>query len=223
MINLTYDELTVLGKLLAKILRHTPSRIGINLDEHGWANVNDLLKGINHSTTHYINRDILNEIVETDEKQRYSFSPNKKLIRANQGHSIPVDVELKEFDPPTVLYHGTTDVALASINSNGIQKRSRLYVHLTDDIITAIKSGKRHSQGKCVVLYINAKKMKENGYKFFQSVNGVWLTEYVPPEYIILQSNPGETDVVRFVGEDAYYKDTLVATISDFEEDVDIP
>ena len=122
------------------------------------------------------------EIVRTDEKQRYSFNENKTLIRANQGHSIPVDVDLEEVRPPKYLYHGTGEKYISSIESQGLIPKSRLYVHLSKDIETAIKVDARH--GKPVVYRILAERMAEAGIVFFKSVNGVWLTKTVPVEYL---------------------------------------
>ena len=170
-----------LSKFISLILRHKPDVIGISLDEHGWADVEDLIDGIRKSGK-VIDMVILEEIVRTDEKGRYSFNEDKTKIRANQGHSIAVDVELKEMVPPDVLYHGTAARFLDSIREQGIKSMSRLYVHLSGDIETAIKVGKRH--GEAVVLSINAKQMAEDGIKFYLSENGVWLTKYVAWKYV---------------------------------------
>lgn len=124
----------------------------------------------------------LEEIVETNNKKRYEFSDDKKKIRARQGHSIPVDVELKEATPPKVLYHGTATRFLSSIMSQGILKGTRLYVHLSDNVETAEKVGSRH--GKPVVLFLDTDCMVKDGIKFYISNNDVWLTEYVDSKYI---------------------------------------
>jgi putative RNA 2'-phosphotransferase len=166
---------------ISLILRHKPSEIGITLDEHGWANVNELIEGINRTGRH-INMEILEEIVRTDNKGRYSFNEDHTLIRANQGHSIPVDVELKEATPPDILYHGTATRFMDSIEQQGIKPMSRLYVHLSQDLETAIKVGQRH--GQCVVLLIDTKQMCSDGVKFYLSENGVWLTKYVDWKYV---------------------------------------
>ena len=173
-------NLQSISKFISLILRHKPETIGITLDEHGWANVDELIAGI--SKTHEINREILEEIVRTDNKQRYSFNEDKTLIRANQGHSIPVDVELEEVEPPKYLYHGTGEKFRASIDAEGLKPKSRLYVHLSEDIETATTVGSRH--GKPVVYRVFAGRMYENGFRFFRSVNGVWLTKDVPTKYI---------------------------------------
>ena len=168
------------SKFISLILRHKPETIGISLDEHGWAKVDELIEGI--AKTQKFDMEMLEEIVRSDEKNRYSFNDDKTLIRANQGHSICVDVELEEKVPPDILFHGTGEKYAASINEQGIISKSRLYVHLSCDYDTAIKVGKRH--GLPVVYRISADKMHEDGYKFFLSVNGVWVTKYVPVKYI---------------------------------------
>ena len=168
------------SKYISLILRHKPETVGITLDEHGWANVDELIEGV--SKTQPFNMDILDTIVTTDSKQRYSFNEDKTLIRANQGHSIPVDVELEEVTPPEVLYHGTGEKYSVSIDEQGLIPKSRLYVHLSSDIDTALKVGRRH--GKPIVYKIFSGKMKQDGFIFFKSVNGVWLTKRVSTEYI---------------------------------------
>ena len=149
--------LTETSKYMSLILRHKPEAIGISLDEHGWARVDELIVGI--AKTHEFNMDILEEIVRTDNKQRYSFNEDKTLIRANQGHSIPVDVELKKMSPPKYLYHGTGKKFRESIDEQGLISQSRLYVHLSADIETAIKVGSRH--GKPIVYRVWSGRMQK--------------------------------------------------------------
>ena len=173
-------NLTGTSKFLSLILRHKPEVIGITLDEHGWADVAALIEGV--SKTHPINMEILEEIVLTDDKQRYSFNSDKTLIRANQGHSIPVDVELPELTPPDILFHGSGEKYVASIDKEGLIAKSRLYVHMTDNYGTAIRVGQRH--GKPVVYMIDSARMKLEGFTFFCSVNGVWLTKEVPARFL---------------------------------------
>lgn len=168
------------SKFIALILRHKPETIGISLDEHGWANVDELISGI--AKLQPFDMDMLKEIVETDNKQRYSFNEDMTLIRANQGHSIPVDVELEKKTPPTILYHGTAEKYEAAIDEQGLISKSRLYVHLSADIDTARKVGERH--GKPIIYEVMAGKMNEAGIEFYQSVNGVWLTKVVNIEYL---------------------------------------
>ena len=173
-------DMTRISKFLSLILRHKPEEIGITLDEHGWANVKDLIDGIDKR--YKFNMSMLNEIVATDEKQRYSFNADKTMIRANQGHSINVDVELEEVAPPEYLWHGTAAKYAPSINLNGLMSKSRLYVHLSQDKQTAVSVGERHG---AVVLYkVCAAQMYGDGYKFYLSKNGVWLTKSVPPKYL---------------------------------------
>ena len=176
------SNLTEKSKFLSLILRHKPEAIGISLDRHGWADVNELIDGMNkHATS--MNMSMLEEIVRTDSKQRYSFNEDKTKIRANQGHSIKVDVELEEKEPPSILYHGTATRFLGNITKQGLLPMSRLYVHLSKDMETATKVGTRH--GSPVILEVDAEKMYKDGYKFYLSDNGVWLTEKVPPQYLI--------------------------------------
>jgi putative RNA 2'-phosphotransferase len=178
-------NLTKVSKYISLILRHKPEEIGIALDEHGWANVDELIKGVSENYPGFC-IDILKEIVRTDEKQRYSFNEDYTLIRANQGHSIPVDVELEECEPPEYLYHGTGEKYVESIDSDGLISKSRLYVHLSDNIDTAISVGKRH--GKSVIYLVDSGKMCRQGFVFYRSANGVWLTKHVPAEYLTKQT-----------------------------------
>lgn len=181
--------LTDTSRFMSLILRHQPETIDINLDEHGWANVDELIAGI--SRTHEFDMDILEEIVKTDNKLRYSFNEDKTLIRANQGHSIPVDVELEKTEPPKYLYHGTGEKYIEAIDEQGIISKSRLYVHLSSDIDTAVKVGSRH--GKSMVYRVWSGDMQKAGYDFYKSVNGVWLTKEVPPKYIKRETFEDET------------------------------
>lgn len=175
-----------LSKFISMILRHKPQVIGITLDEHGWADVDELIKGINETGEEIeFNKDTLETIVKTDKKQRYSFSQDKTLIRANQGHSIPVDVELEKKEPPKVLYHGTGVKSVKAIQEQGLLPMERLYVHLSIDVKTATNVGKRH--GTPVIFQVNTEQMQKDGYDFFQSVNGVWLTKEVPAKYLELE------------------------------------
>lgn len=169
-----------ISKYIALILRHRPEAIGITLDEHGWADVAGLIAGI--ARTYPFTEADLEEIVRTDSKQRYSFNADHTLIRANQGHSIPVDVELPEVQPPEFLYHGTGEKYTASIEMQGLIPKSRLYVHLSADYDTAKQVGSRH--GKPVVYRVSSGQMGVDGLKFYRSVNGVWLTKMVPLQYL---------------------------------------
>ena len=176
-------NLTKVSKFIALILRHKPETIGITLDKHGWANVQELIDGV--SKKYPIDMDILEEIVRTDEKQRYSFNKDHTRIRANQGHSVPVDVELEEVEPPAYLFHGTAEKYTGLIERDGLIPKSRLHVHLSKDVETAIEIGKRH--GDPVIYLVDSGKMHKQGYKFYCSVNGVWLTDKVPVEFLTRQ------------------------------------
>ena len=168
------------SKFISLILRHKPETIGISLDEHGWANTEELIQGV--SKTYSIDMSILEEIVQSDEKQRYSFNEDKTLIRANQGHSIPVDVELDVVEPPEYLFHGTATKYIDSIRKDGLIPKSRLYVHLSDTEETASNVGQRH--GQPFIYRIRSGQMYRDGYLFYKSKNGVWLTKSVPVSYL---------------------------------------
>lgn len=175
------NDLTNTGKYISLILRHHPEVIGITLDEHGWADVQQLIAGIQKSRPDF-DMQMLEEIVATNNKRRYSFNEDHTLIRANQGHSIPVDVELAQATPPDILYHGTGEKYVSSILNAGLIPKSRLYVHLSKDVETAVNVGSRH--GRPVVFEVNARQMAEDGIAFFLSANGVWLTKHVPVKYL---------------------------------------
>ena len=161
-----------LGKFLSLILRHKPETVGITLDKNGWVDVNELIEKIKLSGR-YIDMEILERIVRE----------NKKKIRANQGHSIEVELNLKEMTPPTILYHGTATRFLESIREKGIIKGKRQYVHLSKDIETARNVGKRH--GEVVILPIDIEGLKKIGHKFYLSENKVWLSDDIPSKYIL--------------------------------------
>ena len=161
------------SKFISLILRHKPETIGITLDEHGWADVRELIDGINQSEGHTLDMEILEEIVQNEDHT---------LIRANQGHSIPVNVELEEKTPPDILWHGTGEKYVASIDAQGLIPKSRLYVHLSSDRETAKKVGSRH--GRPVIYEIDCRQMAADGYRFFESANHVWLTKEVPVRYL---------------------------------------
>ena len=153
-----------LSLFLSLVLRHQPEAAGITLDEHGWADVEALIQGISGTG------------------RRYSFNEDRTLIRANQGHSIPVDVELTETTPPQVLYHGTASRFEQAILEQGLKPMSRLYVHLSGDAKTALTVGRRH--GNPVVFEVDSGRMSRDGEHFYISQNGVWLTKRVKPEYL---------------------------------------
>lgn len=170
------------SKYLAKHLRHEPERLGLTLSEGGWVSIEALLAACRlHDFS--LSKAELEEVVAKNDKQRFSFDSTGSLIRANQGHSIEVDLQLEPVIPPAVLYHGTGRSSVAGIWKEGISKASRHHVHLSLDIETAIMVGKRH--GSPVVFNINSAAMSEDGIVFYLSTNGVWLTEYVPAQYFL--------------------------------------
>jgi putative RNA 2'-phosphotransferase len=175
-----YDVQT--SKFLSLILRHHPEQIGLQLDENGWAEVKELMEKANKNSFRF-DLEELKEVVEHNDKQRFVFSPDGRKIRANQGHSVKIDLQLEPDTPPTQLFHGTAEKNIASIRAKGIIKGKRNHVHLSSDVTTAHKVGARY--GKPVVLTINTEAMAQDGCVFFQSENGVWLTEIVLPQYIV--------------------------------------
>lgn len=166
-------ELVKKGKYLSYLLRHDKE---YNFDEHGYREIKDLIQ--NHGYTKHE----IELIVSSNDKQRYEFNSSKTKIRARQGHSIPINVDLTEAIPPIELYHGTASRFLSSIFDNGIKKMNRNYVQLSSDKKTAIDVGKRH--GEPVILIIDTKKMCDDGIIFYLSNNNVWLTEFVDKKYI---------------------------------------
>jgi putative RNA 2'-phosphotransferase len=174
---MTDKQRVSISRFLSLVLRHKPEKAGITLDANGWADVAALIEGMNESGRTAVTIENIKEVVASNDKQRFAFSDDYTKIRANQGHSVSVDVELVETEPPAVLFHGTAAGSVRGIFENGIRPKTRLYVHLSADEETAVKVGRRH--GKPVVLSIDAARMHEDGYKFFLSANGVWLTEYV--------------------------------------------
>jgi putative RNA 2'-phosphotransferase len=175
------NQIKHISKLMSLVLRHKPEEIGLQLDEQGWANVDELISGIN-SKGIVVNLSIINEVVETNDKKRFAFNEDKTLIRASQGHSIEVDLALEETEPPAILYHGTAVKYVDSILQSGLRKQNRQHLHLSATVETARAVGSRH--GSPVILVIDAKQMYGDGFKFYLSANKVWLTETVPVQYI---------------------------------------
>jgi putative RNA 2'-phosphotransferase len=171
------DKTRKISKFLSFILRHNPQSIKLKLDAQGWADIGELIE---KSKEIKLTRALIEEVVRENDKQRFIIDGNR--IRANQGHSINIDLALKAVKPPKVLYHGTATRFLDSIMKEGLSKQSRQHVHLSKDIETATIVGKRH--GKVVILEVNAQKMFEEGYEFYLSENGVWLTDSVAVEYL---------------------------------------
>ena len=173
-------SMTEISKTIAYVLRHKPEHLGLEMDAHGWVSVENLIEKIN--TIQPFDMAQLEEIVRTDNKQRYAFNADKTMIRANQGHSIPVDLELESVCPPDILWHGTGEKYVESIDRQGLLPKSRQHVHLSADADTALAVGKRH--GKPVLYWVAARQMAEDGYVFYRSENGVWLTNAVPCKYL---------------------------------------
>lgn len=175
------SRLVKISKFLSKHLRHTPEEIGIKLAPGGWVTVDELLTACaNHKFP--ITREELQEVVATSDKKRFAFDATKTLIRANQGHSTAVDLQLEPVEPKDLLYHGTGSQSVDAIMQTGLAKMLRHHVHLSSDIETAKIVGARH--GKPVIFAIDAPKMYEDGYIFYCSDNGVWLVDNVPSKYL---------------------------------------
>lgn len=190
-------ELIGMGKFISMVLRHKPETIGITLDKEGWADVNLLIdnasiyqksKGLTPVT-----RELLDEIVTTNEKQRFEYSDDGWSIRARQGHSVSVDLAYKPQIPPQYLYHGTATKFVSSIQVNGLDKRKRHHVHLSKDHATASQVGSRH--GTPHVLTIESGLMHQDGFVFYQTDNSVWLVESVPVEYIHFENSKLDKNV----------------------------
>lgn len=175
------SRLVKISKYLSKHLRHQPDRLGIQLAPGGWVVVDNLLAAC-AKNSFSLTRAKLNEVVEKNDKKRFSFDSTGTLIRANQGHSVEIDLQLEPAIPPNILYHGTGHSAVESIVQNGLNRMSRHHVHLSEYFETAIKVGARH--GKPVVFIVDAAAMYEADSTFYCSENGVWLVDCVPPKYL---------------------------------------
>ncbi len=174
-------ELKTKSKFMSLVLRHDPSAAGIELDENGRVNIEEFLNGAEQKGFP-LSRAELDEIVETNEKKRFAVSDDSLRIRANQGHSIKVELGLKEISPPDVLYHGTAIKYRDSIMESGLIKGKRHHVHLSSDLETARSVGMRH--GRLLIFRIKTRKMEEEGFKFYRTENGVWLVDHVPVVYL---------------------------------------
>lgn len=169
------------SKFLSLILRHAPEAAGVALEDDGWVDVGTLLSGMaKHGTN--LSREELAEIVATSDKQRFAFSEDGLKIRANQGHSVVVEIRFEARVPPATLFHGTATRFIASIREKGLLKMNRQYVHLSTDEETMRKVGMRH--GVPVLLRIKAGAMHAARIPFYLSANNVWMTEFVAPEFI---------------------------------------
>jgi len=167
-----------LSKRLSYVLRHRPDSVGLTLDAAGWVDVDDLLGALR------LTRPELDEAVARNDKQRFAFDPSGTRIRANQGHSVPVELGYTPADPPDELFHGTVDRFLPSILAEGLRPGNRHAVHLSPDVATARRVGAR--RGRPVVLRVDAAAMAAAGTRFERSANGVWLVPAVPPRYVTL-------------------------------------
>jgi putative RNA 2'-phosphotransferase len=173
------DEVKV-SKRLSYVLRHRPDSIGLDLADGGWIAIDDLLAALARHGTQ-ISREDLESVVAGNDKRRFTIEGGR--IRANQGHSIEVDLALEPVTPPDTLFHGTATRFLDSILRQGLVRGARHHVHLSADGETARQVGSRH--GKPVVLTVASGRMATAGHGFFLSANGVWLTEHVPPAYLV--------------------------------------
>lgn len=178
---LTEKETIRLSKFLSLVLRHQPGTIGLTLDPMGWANVAELIEKANANGIK-LDANILQHIVATNTKKRFSFNDGLDKIRASQGHSIEVELGYVAQQPPEILFHGTSESSVKSILQTGLDKRQRQHVHLSQDIETAIKVGQRH--GKPFVFEVAAGQMFREEYKFYLSDNNVWLTDHVPAKFL---------------------------------------
>ena len=185
------DQATRTSKFLSLVLRHQPEKIGIRLDEAGWVAVDELLAGCGRAG-HAITPDQLREIVRTSDKQRFALSDDGTRIRANQGHSVEVELGYEPATPPEVLYHGTAERFLASIRQQGLLKGARHHVHLSERVEAAAAVGRRH--GQLVLLEVRAGAMHRKGITFYRTPNGVWLTDAVPAAYLIFPSEAGRDE-----------------------------
>ena len=170
-----------LSKRISRVLRHAPEAAGLTLDPQGWVPVADLLAALR------VSRDQLDAVVAGNDKQRFAVvrgPDGVERIRANQGHSIPIELGLTPLDPPEQLYHGTSLAALPSIRATGLNRGGRHHVHLSPDTDTAHRVGARRG-GPVVILAVDTAAMARDGHVFYRSDNGVWLTDSVPPQYLL--------------------------------------
>lgn len=175
------NDLKHISKFLSLVLRHKPEVIGITMDDEGWVDVKELLEKCS-AKKRYINLQLLQEVVNTNDKKRFAFNHDHTKIRASQGHTVEVDLKLEPVEPLEYLYHGTVAKFVDAIKEQGLQRMDRMHVHLSKDLETAVKVGSR--RGKPVILKVKAAEMHRAGHAFYVSTNGVWLCEAVPAQYI---------------------------------------
>ena len=175
------NDLIHTSKFLSLVLRHEPQSIGLRLDPEGWADMGELIACAGKHRMQ-LTRELIEKVVRTSDKKRFALSPDGLKIRANQGHSVQVDLKLEPRTPPEILYHGTATRFIDSIKEKGLISGERQHVHLSPDEKTALKVGQRH--GKPVILKVKAGELQRAGGVFYCSENGVWLTEKVAPVYL---------------------------------------
>lgn len=174
-------DLVRVSKFLSLVLRHEPGAIGLDLDENGWADIDELIR-LAGARGRHLTRPLVEQVVAENDKKRFAISEDGRRIRANQGHSVAVDLGLPPAEPPERLYHGTATRFLASIAAEGLRAGDRQHVHLSADEPTAILVGQRH--GRPAVLVVHAREMAAAGHRFYRSANGVWLTDRVPATFL---------------------------------------
>lgn len=170
------------SRLMSFVLRHKPEALGLTLSGAGWCNTTDLIKAMKSTQGSHFTLTYLQEIMANEDKPRYKLNATKTLIRASQGHSIDIDLDLPPIEPPPVLWHGTAQKSVDAIFEQGITKRSRHHIHLSSDLKTASDVGSRH--GQLVILEVDATRMFNDGFDFYQSENLVWLTDFIPSQYL---------------------------------------
>jgi putative RNA 2'-phosphotransferase len=184
--DLSNNNLIHISKFLSLVLRHKPETVGMTFEKGGWLKVDDLIQGAKEAGVE-LDKELLRAVVEHSERKRFSFSEDGLKIRANYGHSIPIDLAIEAVEPPEFLFHGTAVRFIEAIRKEGIVPQGRQYVHLSPDEQTAGEVGRRH--GVPIVFTIQSRLMHENGFKLYPTDSGIWLTETVPPEFIIFPSH----------------------------------
>lgn len=174
-------ELIKHSKQLSYVLRHRPDSIGISLGEQGWVEIDVLLDAL-RVAGRYMDRATLDKVVAENNKKRFAISEDGKRIRASQGHSVEIELGYTPVKPPTMLYHGTIEKFIPTIMQDGLIKGRRHHVHLSADLDTATNVGGR--RGEPVILVVQSSLMHSQGHEFYQSENGVWLTDHVPAKYL---------------------------------------
>jgi putative RNA 2'-phosphotransferase len=175
------NQLRRTSKFLSLVLRHQPEKLGLKLDRGGWTRVDDLLSAM-QSHGKQVTREMLEDVVASNDKQRFIISDDGALIRARQGHSVDVELGYEPAAPPEFLLHGTPTTAVSAIRREGLKKMKRHHVHLHSDAPTASTVGAR--RGVPVLLRIRSQAMAQDGFVFYVTENDVWLTDHVPPNYI---------------------------------------